>query len=208
MSTFTPANTIIELISKLILLPVPLTKTFDHVMIQELDLNVNHVDKGSLHNDISANYKETRFGKAFRRCRYIMTPTGFIIRELALCGISFIPIIGPALVILLKASRAGFLKHYRYFQLKGYSRADIYFMWKTQKHQYFVFGVVIVILELIPFLNILFYFTNTTGAALWAVHMEEQYALGARSQIEYHDHLIKKLSQANKVEENSFEENI
>ncbi|GME82043.1 unnamed protein product [Ambrosiozyma monospora] len=208
MSTCTPANIIIELISKLILLPVPLTKTFDHVIIQELGLNVNHLDKGSLHNDISATYKETRFGKVFRRCRYIMTPTGFIVRELALLGISFIPFIGPFLVILLKASRTGFMKHYRYFQLKGYSRTDVYFMWKTKKHQYFVFGMVVVLLEMIPFLNILFYFTNTTGAALWAVHMEERYALSVRSQIEYHDQLIKKLSQANKVEEKSFKEHI
>lgn len=34
------------------------------------------------------------------------------------------------------------------------------------------FGVVAVLLELIPFASILFAFTNTVGAALWAADLE------------------------------------
>ena len=37
------------------------------------------------------------------------------------------------------------------------------------------FGVAAVLLELVPVASILFAFTNTTGAALWAADMEKGY---------------------------------
>lgn len=38
------------------------------------------------------------------------------------------------------------------------------------------FGIPAVLLELIPFVGIVFAFTNTVGAALWASDMEQQRA--------------------------------
>lgn len=35
------------------------------------------------------------------------------------------------------------------------------------------FGVVAFLLEMVPFVNLLFAFTNTVGAALWAADMEK-----------------------------------
>ncbi len=37
---------------------------------------------------------------------------------------------------------------------------------------YFSFGIAAVLLELVPIASILFAFTNTVGAALWAADME------------------------------------
>ena len=37
----------------------------------------------------------------------------------------------------------------------------------------FSFGVAVVLLELVPLASILFAFTNTVGAALWAADMEK-----------------------------------
>ena len=36
------------------------------------------------------------------------------------------------------------------------------------------FGVVAIFLEMVPFLGVLFTFTNTVGAALWAADMENK----------------------------------
>ena len=44
------------------------------------------------------------------------------------------------------------------------------------------FGVPAVLLEMIPFVGIVFAFTNTVGGALWAADMEQQRAAAPKIQ--------------------------
>ncbi|TDZ18254.1 Outer spore wall protein RRT8 [Colletotrichum orbiculare MAFF 240422] len=95
-----------------------------------------------------------------------------LIRYLVYLPLNFIPIVGTGIFILLQARSRGQGVHGRYFQLKNWSssrRAD----WlKKHTGPYTAFGLVATVLEMIPFASIIFTFTNTVGAALWAADIE------------------------------------
>ncbi|KAI9650685.1 hypothetical protein NHQ30_000707 [Ciborinia camelliae] len=60
----------------------------------------------------------------------------------------------------------------KYFQLKGWSSAKKEAWLKEHSGAYTSFGTVATLLELVPIASILFSFTNTVGAALWAADIE------------------------------------
>jgi uncharacterized protein involved in cysteine biosynthesis len=45
---------------------------------------------------------------------------------------------------------------------------------ERNKPKYIAFGTVCQLLQLVPVVNILFMYTNTVGAALWAVELERK----------------------------------
>lgn len=63
--------------------------------------------------------------------------------------------------------------HSRYFQLKSYSRKQKEEFINTNKAKYLAFGVVSVLLQLVPGASVVFLYTNTVGAALWAAELEK-----------------------------------
>jgi uncharacterized protein involved in cysteine biosynthesis len=95
-----------------------------------------------------------------------------LVRYLIYLPLNFIPIVGTGLFVLLQAKARGRGVHDRYFQLKKSS--------STQKAEWLdrhtgpctVFGLVATLLEMIPLVSIIFTFTNTVGAALWAADIE------------------------------------
>jgi len=93
-------------------------------------------------------------------------------RMMILFLINLIPIIGPILVFYFRATTKGYLAHRRYFILKGYNRAEMKRTFKVNKPAYVAFGLSALLLEMIPCFNLLLVFTNTIGAALWAVDLE------------------------------------
>lgn len=149
-------------------------KLFDHVIVSHMKLRYNKLPNGVLHSYLPGYYGETPIGKICRYCIQSACPLTWITYLILCFFINMIPLFGPFLVILIRASRSGFSKHHRYFQLKGYTNSQIYFIWTRQKHQYFIFGLTTLILEIIPFLGYLFTFTNSIGAAFWAVDIEDQ----------------------------------
>jgi hypothetical protein len=64
--------------------------------------------------------------------------------------------------------------HERYFQLKKFSNKQREEWVKRNVPAYIAFGTVAVLLQMIPAAGILFLFTNTVGAALWAIEMEKK----------------------------------
>lgn len=95
-----------------------------------------------------------------------------VVRAIILVLIGFIPFIGPCIVILLQAPSKGLQSHSRYFIIKGYTKPQIKSYYRENTGGYIGFGIVLLILELIPLLNVFFMFTNNLGAALWAVDLE------------------------------------
>ncbi|KAH9827381.1 outer spore wall protein RRT8-like, partial [Teratosphaeria destructans] len=63
--------------------------------------------------------------------------------------------------------------HTRYFQLKGMNAAQRERFVEARKGAYTGFGVAATLLEMIPLAGILFAYTNTCGAALWAADLEQ-----------------------------------
>lgn len=138
-----------------------------------MTLKYNKLPKGVLRAYLPGYYGETIIGRSVRYVVQILSPFLWTVRLIVCFFINMIPFAGPFLVILVRASRSGFGKHHRYFQLKGYTNAQIYFIWVHQRHAYFTFGLVTLLLEMIPFFGYVFVFTNTIGAAFWAVDTEE-----------------------------------
>lgn len=59
-----------------------------------------------------------------------------------------------------------------YFELKGMSfRQQLEFV-KARKDEYFNFGAIGLFMEITPLLSFLFTFTNSIGAALWSIDLE------------------------------------
>jgi hypothetical protein len=68
----------------------------------------------------------------------------------------------------------GPIYHSRYFQLKSYTQGQKENFVKRNMPKYLAFGTIATLLQLIPGASILFMYTNTVGAALWAVELERR----------------------------------
>ncbi|KAJ3553093.1 hypothetical protein NM688_g3801 [Phlebia brevispora] len=86
--------------------------------------------------------------------------------------LNIIPVLGTISFVCINGHRAGPGWHARYFQLKGFdSHRRLEFV-KTHQAEYTAFGVGALVLSFVPIIGLLFTFTNTVGAALWAADIE------------------------------------
>jgi hypothetical protein len=172
-SVIQSCNFIIDVINKKMILPRNLMRLFDHVIDTQLSLTYNNFPRGVLNSYLPGYYGETWLGRSVRNIIRILSPL-IRITKLVLCFfINIIPFVGPFLVILIKAPFSGFRKHKRYFHLKGFTNAQIYYVWMHQRQNYFYFGMISLLFESIPIIGYIFIFTNTVGAAFWAVDIEK-----------------------------------
>ncbi|KAK3847373.1 MAG: hypothetical protein J3R72DRAFT_431246 [Linnemannia gamsii] len=95
--------------------------------------------------------------------------------------LNFVPVAGPIAFCYLNGKVRSRYVHRQYFDMKEMTQKERDDWIQTRKSQYTTFGVIAQGLELIPFIGILFGFTNTIGAALWAADLErQQYELRSR----------------------------
>ncbi|CAZ82075.1 unnamed protein product [Tuber melanosporum] len=86
--------------------------------------------------------------------------------------VNFIPIVGTVVFIFVQGRKLGPTYHARYFQLKSYSNQQKNAFVERNMPAYIGFGTASMLLQLTPIVSILFSYTNTVGAALWAVDIE------------------------------------
>lgn len=97
-----------------------------------------------------------------------------MLRFCFLFGLSFIPIVGPILVLCLTSpARAQNCLH-EYFVLENYSKDTINNVRRANYGQFLAFGLVAGLLETIPYLSLVFEYSNLNGAALWANDLIEK----------------------------------
>lgn len=166
-------NFVVNLINKSFLLPKTLDRLFDKTVSHKMKLEYNKLPQGVLKAYLPGYFGETITKKTIRYVLTFMKPVLWLFKSLLLLLVNMIPFLGPVLVVMIKAPSSGFNKHRRYFHLKGFSNGQIHYIRLSKAQFYFAFGVVSLSLELIPFANILFTFTNTIGAALWAIEIEK-----------------------------------
>ncbi|KAF7562128.1 hypothetical protein G7046_g2018 [Stylonectria norvegica] len=97
-----------------------------------------------------------------------------IIELIVFLPLNLIPWVGTPAFIIITGARLGKLAHYRWFQLKGYSKDKKKKELRDRAWEYIWFGTVAMILELIPILSLFFLMTTTVGAAMWAAKMEDE----------------------------------
>ncbi|RXK35336.1 hypothetical protein M231_07408 [Tremella mesenterica] len=105
--------------------------------------------------------------------------TDNIVRYLLTLPLNLIPVVGTAFFVGIQHGadtstgfKAGPGYHARYFQLKGYDKEQRQSAVHRRRGGYTALGTVATLLNLIPVVSIVFIFTTTVGAALWAADIE------------------------------------
>jgi len=167
--TLSESSTIINLLSRTFLIQDALVDTFDGVLVarnkSEIVAEGRQLKPGNFNDPIN------KLGKLLKSPFEKFTPTA-IIRYVMYLPLNFIPVVGTVLFVLIQGRTRGHSVHTRYFQLKKWSNREKQEWLKENTAPYTAFGTVATLLELIPFASILFSFTNTVGAALWAADIE------------------------------------
>ena len=166
--TLSESSTLINLLSRTFLIEEAIIDTFDGTLLSRDCTNL--VEGG---RQISASGDNVaRLGKLIKKPFAKFTPNA-IVRYLLYLPLNFIPVVGTVIFILLQGKRAGPAAHTRYFQLKEWSNRQREVHIEEHRGGYTSFGVAAFVLEMIPFANLIFAFTNTVGAALWAADLEK-----------------------------------
>jgi hypothetical protein len=166
--TLSESSALINLLSRTFLIEDALVDTFDGTLLSKECTNL--VEGG---RQIKAGGDNiARLGKLIKRPFAKFTPNAMV-RYLLYLPLNFIPVVGTAIFIALQGKRAGPAAHTRYFQLKEWSKRQREIHIEEHRGGYTAFGVAAFLLEMIPFANLIFAFTNTVGAALWAADLEK-----------------------------------
>ncbi|KAF3490903.1 uncharacterized protein GIQ15_00420 [Arthroderma uncinatum] len=84
--------------------------------------------------------------------------------------------VGTFMYIGAQGTRVGPLMHARYFYLKGWGSKERDEWLQKNRGAYASFGAAAFVLEMVPFASLIFAYTNTVGAALWASRLEKTFA--------------------------------
>lgn len=96
-----------------------------------------------------------------------------IVEFIILLPLNLIPFVGVPIFLVLTGYRAGPFHHWRYFKLLGFTKDERKQYIKRRQLRYTWFGVVSLVLQLIPVLQMFFLLTTAAGSALWAAKMEK-----------------------------------
>ncbi|KAI9753455.1 MAG: hypothetical protein M4579_005139 [Chaenotheca gracillima] len=167
--TLSESSTLATVLSKSFLLEDALVDTFDGTLVTRNETGV--VSEG---RQIKSGTGDPigKLGKLIKKPFERFTPKA-IIRYFIYLPFNFIPVVGTVIFIILQGRNTGPMAHARYFQLKEWSNSQKKEWIHERKAAYTSFGIVAVLLELIPVASIFFSFTNTVGAALWAADLEK-----------------------------------
>lgn len=102
----------------------------------------------------------------------------FVLSECACFFVQCIPLIGPLIVLLVKAPKKAFSMHQRYFKLMNFNFKKENSCFSKFRSEYLQIGVMVYVLEMIPCMTIFFLFTNNIGMALWTVDQHEAFIEG------------------------------
>lgn len=167
--TLSESSTIITLLSRNFLIQDALVDTFDGVMVARNQTEIlaegRQLKSGNFNDPIA------KLGKMIKSPFEKFTPKA-LIRYVMYLPLNLIPVVGTVVFVLLQGKSRGNVVHTRYFQLKKWSNSQRNEWLQENTAPYTAFGTVATLLELIPFASILFSFTNTVGAALWAADIE------------------------------------
>ncbi|KAI0832107.1 hypothetical protein BC628DRAFT_1415565 [Trametes gibbosa] len=97
-----------------------------------------------------------------------------IARYVLTLPLNLIPAVGTVLFLLYNGYSGGPGWHSRYFQLKSLSKGQRAAFVERRRSQYTAFGMATLLFNFVPLVGLLFSFTNTVGAALWAAQLEAE----------------------------------
>lgn len=172
---FQQSMSIVRSISELFLFPKPLRILFDGVLVQEgMD---SLILTGRM--QAPASFEQSDYHRVMSWIkalpRKLVFPT-WLVMVLLRFFLSFIPVIGPIVLVVLDGPATAARCLGRYFDLKGWNDTQIEAFVAQNRWKFHAFGLLAAALESVPFIGFAFAFTNTIGGALWAVRLEREYA--------------------------------
>jgi len=163
------SSTLITVLSRSFLLDEALVDVFDGTLLARNESAV--VAEG---RELKAHGDPiSKLGKLIKSPFAKYSPKA-LIRYVMYLPLNFIPVVGTVLFVLLQGKRRGPVSQTRYFQLKKWSKSQQQDWVSQHAGAYTSFGTVATLLEMIPLASIVFAFTNTVGAALWAADIEKK----------------------------------
>ncbi|PIL24654.1 transporter [Ganoderma sinense ZZ0214-1] len=97
-----------------------------------------------------------------------------VLRHALTLPLNFIPMVGTPVFLLYNGQKTGPAWHSRYFALKGLSNAQRSAFVEKRRAEYTAFGMMTLLLNFVPLVGLVFSFTNTIGAAMWAAQLEAE----------------------------------
>ncbi|KAL0947283.1 hypothetical protein HGRIS_013403 [Hohenbuehelia grisea] len=158
----------ITFVSKAFFLAQAQDKIFDAVLLQQG--NEHLVSRG---REVKNTSGMKKLGKSITQPLDRFSKEG-ILRYIISLPLNALPIIGSVLFLLYNGKKAGPNYHARYFQLKGLKGPSRDQYVHQRRGAYTAFGATAVALNMIPFAGLVFGFTSSVGAALWASALEKK----------------------------------
>jgi len=164
---FNESSVIISMVSKNFMLQDALLDTFDGTLIAKNQTEI--LGEG---RELKAGQDPMqRLGKILKN-PFSRFSVKSAVRYFMYLPLNFIPVVGTVAFIFLQGRSRGNVCHDRYFQLKRWSAKQKSQWLSEHTGPYTSFGLVATLLEMVPVASVLFSFTNTVGAALWAADIE------------------------------------
>lgn len=98
--------------------------------------------------------------------------TDNLVRYLLTLPLNLIPVVGTVFFLGYNGYKSGPSAHARYFQLKGWDKSRRASFVDRRRGAYTAFGVVSLLLNMVPVVGIVLGLASTVGAALWASDLE------------------------------------
>ncbi|KAL4892971.1 hypothetical protein BDV59DRAFT_208115 [Aspergillus ambiguus] len=167
------SSTITNFLARSFVLRDALTDTFDGTLVacgcDELVSAGRTVERTGAGTGADAM---ARLGRVVRKPLARLHPRA-LLRSLLLLPLNFVPVVGTLAYVFVQGRRFGPVAHERYFQLKGWGESRKEAWVKKFQGAYTGLGMASFLLEMVPFASLVFAFTNTVGAALWAADLEK-----------------------------------
>ncbi|KAK0733709.1 hypothetical protein B0T26DRAFT_633531 [Lasiosphaeria miniovina] len=163
------SSVIINIVSKNFMLQDALLDTFDGTLLARDAADI--VSEGRQLK--SGGDPIQRLGKILKSPFGRFSPKA-LVRYVMYLPLNFIPVVGTVVFILFQGRSRGNGVHDRYFQLKRWPSSKRSKWLSDHTGPYAAFGTVATLLEMVPLASVLFSFTNTVGAALWAADIEKE----------------------------------
>ncbi|KAI0704512.1 hypothetical protein C8T65DRAFT_653774 [Cerioporus squamosus] len=159
---------IISLFGRALFLETALTHVFDATLAAQGQSQL--VKDGKTRTQSSA---ARNVGSALVKPLQAFSKDGMV-RYLLTLPLNMIPAVGTVLFLLYNGHTSGPGWHSHYFELKGFSKNQRAAFIEQKRAEYTAFGMMTLLFNFIPLVGLLFSFTNTVGAALWAAQLEAQ----------------------------------
>jgi uncharacterized protein involved in cysteine biosynthesis len=115
-----------------------------------------------------------QLGKPTKSAAYSPFSFRLTIEFALLLPLTFIPVFGTPLFLIILGRRSGPFHHFRYLKLAGLHKKEREIWAKKRQWRYTWFGIVALALQFVPVLSMFFLLSTATGAAIWAAHIEKE----------------------------------